>query len=160
MNILPYVTRKYRLKFLYLILLGRRYVLVIIDAVVLENSNMAQLASNLYLSVHTAWALGHWLLLWVDGGPRPQEQAAALVAQVVARVRFIGPGAMPYAMTPALTRRECSSGASPSRPRKTASFSAPSGPARRWMEPGVACNCTVTPGCSIMPSSGCAIVTI
>src|SRR5260370_21523468 len=100
MNILPYVTRKYRLKFLYLILFGRRYVLVIIDAVVLENSNMAQLASNLYLSVHTAWALGHWLLLWVDGGPRPQEQAAVLVAQVVARVRFIGPGPMPYAMTP------------------------------------------------------------
>jgi hypothetical protein len=60
MNILPYVTRKYRLKFLYPILLGRRYVLVIIDAVVLEHSNMAQLASNLYLSVHTAWALGHW----------------------------------------------------------------------------------------------------
>jgi hypothetical protein len=34
---------------------------------------------------HTALAMGSWFLLWVDVGPRPQEQAAALVAQVVAR---------------------------------------------------------------------------
>ena len=49
---------------------------------------------------------------------------------------------LPYAITPALTRRAISSGASPNRPRKTASLSAPSGPARRWMWPGVACNRT------------------
>jgi transposase-like protein len=38
---------------------------------------------------HTAWAMGSWFLLWVDIGPRTQEQAAALVAQVVARVREV-----------------------------------------------------------------------
>jgi len=38
---------------------------------------------------HTALAMGRWFLLWVDVGPRPQEQAAALVAQVVARVRAL-----------------------------------------------------------------------
>jgi hypothetical protein len=37
--------------------------------------------------IHTALAMGSWFLLWVDVGPRTQEQAAALVAQVVARVR-------------------------------------------------------------------------
>jgi hypothetical protein len=36
---------------------------------------------------HTALAMGSWFLLWVDVGPRTQEQAAALVAQVVARGR-------------------------------------------------------------------------
>jgi hypothetical protein len=38
---------------------------------------------------HTALAMGSWFLLWVDVGPRPQEQAAALVAQVVARGRAL-----------------------------------------------------------------------
>jgi hypothetical protein len=39
--------------------------------------------------IHTALAMGSWFLLWVDVGPRTQEQAAALVAQVVARVRAL-----------------------------------------------------------------------
>lgn len=38
---------------------------------------------------HTALAMGSWFLLWVDVGPRTQEQAAALVAQVVARGRAL-----------------------------------------------------------------------
>src|SRR5215472_10771224 len=37
--------------------------------------------------VHTALAMGSWFLLWVDFGPRTQEQAAGLIAQVVARTR-------------------------------------------------------------------------
>jgi hypothetical protein len=37
--------------------------------------------------VHTALALGSWLLLGVDCGPRTQETAAPLIAQVVARAR-------------------------------------------------------------------------
>ena len=37
--------------------------------------------------VHTALAMGSWFLLWVDFGPRTQETAAVLIAQVVARVR-------------------------------------------------------------------------
>jgi hypothetical protein len=37
--------------------------------------------------VHTALAMGSWFLLWVDFGPRTQEMAATLIAQVVARVR-------------------------------------------------------------------------
>jgi IS1 family transposase len=39
--------------------------------------------------IHTALAMGSWFLLGVDIGPRTQEQAAALVAQVVARVRAV-----------------------------------------------------------------------
>lgn len=39
------------------------------------------------LWIHTALAMGSWFLLWVDVGPRTQEHAATLVAQVVARVR-------------------------------------------------------------------------
>jgi IS1 family transposase/transposase-like protein len=39
--------------------------------------------------LHTALAMGSWFLLWVDIGPRTQEQAATLVAQVVARVREV-----------------------------------------------------------------------
>jgi len=37
--------------------------------------------------IHTALAMGSWFLLWVEVGPRPQEQAALRLAQVVARVR-------------------------------------------------------------------------
>jgi len=37
--------------------------------------------------VHTALAMGSWFLLWVDCGPRTQEMAATLIAQVVARTR-------------------------------------------------------------------------
>ena len=37
--------------------------------------------------VQTALAMGSWLLLWVDFGPRPQAIAARLIAQVVARTR-------------------------------------------------------------------------
>jgi hypothetical protein len=37
--------------------------------------------------VHTALAMGSWFRLWVDFGPRAQEQAAALLAQVVARTQ-------------------------------------------------------------------------
>ena len=37
--------------------------------------------------VHTAGAMGSWFLLWGDCGPRTQEQAAGLIAQVVARTR-------------------------------------------------------------------------
>ena len=37
--------------------------------------------------VHTALAMGSWFLLWVDVGPRSQEPAAMLIAQVVARAR-------------------------------------------------------------------------
>ena len=39
--------------------------------------------------MHTALAMGSWLLLWIDAGPRTQEPAATLVADVVARVREI-----------------------------------------------------------------------
>ena len=39
--------------------------------------------------IHTALAMGSWFLLWVDVGPRTQEHAAALVAQVVARGRAL-----------------------------------------------------------------------
>jgi hypothetical protein len=39
--------------------------------------------------LHTALAMGRWFLLWVDIGPRTQEQAATLVAQVVARVQAV-----------------------------------------------------------------------
>jgi IS1 family transposase len=37
--------------------------------------------------VHTALAMGSWFLLWVDFGPRTQDRAATLIAQVVARTR-------------------------------------------------------------------------
>lgn len=37
--------------------------------------------------IHTALAMGSWFLLWVDVGPRTQEQAALMLAQVVARGR-------------------------------------------------------------------------
>ena len=37
--------------------------------------------------VHTALAMGSWFLLWVDFGPRTQDMAATLSAQVVARTR-------------------------------------------------------------------------
>jgi len=37
--------------------------------------------------VHTALAMGSWFLLWVDFGPRTQETAATLIAQVVARTQ-------------------------------------------------------------------------
>src|SRR5215468_10535440 len=33
--------------------------------------------------VHTAWARGRWLLLWVACGPRTQGTATVLIAQVV-----------------------------------------------------------------------------
>src|SRR5215216_2372944 len=39
--------------------------------------------------IHTALAMGSWFLLWVDIGPRTQEQAAMMLAQVVARVREV-----------------------------------------------------------------------
>src|SRR5215813_11516510 len=39
--------------------------------------------------VHTAWAMGSWFLLWVDFGPRTQDTAAALIAQVVARTQAL-----------------------------------------------------------------------
>ena len=34
---------------------------------------------------HTALAMGSWFLLWVDFGPRTQDTAATLIAQVIAR---------------------------------------------------------------------------
>ena len=37
--------------------------------------------------VHTALAMGSWFLLWVDCGPRTQETAATLIAQVIVRTR-------------------------------------------------------------------------
>jgi len=37
--------------------------------------------------VHTALAMGSGFLLWVDFGPRTQDTAAALIAQVIARTR-------------------------------------------------------------------------
>ena len=39
--------------------------------------------------IHTALAMGSWFLLWVDFGPRTQDTAATLIAQVVARVRAL-----------------------------------------------------------------------
>jgi hypothetical protein len=39
--------------------------------------------------LQTALAMGSWFLLWVDFGPRTQETAATLIAQVVARVRTL-----------------------------------------------------------------------
>jgi hypothetical protein len=55
--------------------------------------------------IHTALAMGSWFLLWVDIGPRTQEQAATLVAQVVARVREV-----PFFLTDVwkATARRCS----------------------------------------------------
>ena len=44
--------------------------------------------------IHTAWAMGSWFLLWVDMGPRTQEMASALIAQVMAR-----PQAVPLFLT-------------------------------------------------------------
>ncbi len=50
--------------------------------------------------IHTALAMGSWFLLWVDFGPRTQEHAAGLIAQVVARTRtlplFLTDGWKPY----------------------------------------------------------------
>src|SRR5438105_3772435 len=50
--------------------------------------------------VHTALAMGSWFLLWVDFGPRTQDTAAGLIAQVVARTRqlplFLSDGWKPY----------------------------------------------------------------
>ena len=44
--------------------------------------------------------MGSWFLLWVDFGPRTQEHAAGLIAQVVARTRqlplFLSDGWKPY----------------------------------------------------------------
>jgi hypothetical protein len=39
--------------------------------------------------IHTALAMGSWFLLWVDFGPRTQDTAATLIAQVAARVRTL-----------------------------------------------------------------------
>lgn len=39
--------------------------------------------------VHTALAMGRWFLRWVDFGPRTQDTAAALIAQVVARTQAL-----------------------------------------------------------------------
>jgi hypothetical protein len=39
--------------------------------------------------IHTALAMGSGFLLWVDGGPRTQEIASMLIAQVVARTRAL-----------------------------------------------------------------------
>jgi IS1 family transposase len=39
--------------------------------------------------VPTALAMGSWFLLWVDFGPRTQDMAAALIAQVVARTQAL-----------------------------------------------------------------------
>jgi transposase-like protein/IS1 family transposase len=39
--------------------------------------------------IHTALAMGSWFLLWVDFGPRTQDTAATLIAQVVARVQSL-----------------------------------------------------------------------
>lgn len=39
--------------------------------------------------IHTALAMGSWFLLWVDVGPRTQEMAAMLIAQVVARTQAV-----------------------------------------------------------------------
>src|SRR3989449_3149334 len=39
--------------------------------------------------IHTALAMGSWFLLWVDFGPHAQDTAAALIAQVVSRVRTL-----------------------------------------------------------------------
>jgi hypothetical protein len=33
--------------------------------------------------------MGSWFLLWVDFGPRTHEQAATLMARVIARVRQV-----------------------------------------------------------------------
>jgi hypothetical protein len=39
--------------------------------------------------IHTALAMGSWFLRWVAVGPRTQETAATLIAQVVARVQQV-----------------------------------------------------------------------
>ena len=39
--------------------------------------------------IHTALAMGRWFLLWGDFGPRPQDTAATLIAQVVARAQEV-----------------------------------------------------------------------
>jgi len=39
--------------------------------------------------IHTALAMGSWFLLWVDFGPRTQDTAAGLIAQVVARAQAL-----------------------------------------------------------------------
>jgi hypothetical protein len=39
--------------------------------------------------LHTALAMGSWFLLWVAIGPRTQEMASALIAQVIARTQAV-----------------------------------------------------------------------
>ena len=47
----------------------------------------AKLRPKQVVWIHTALAMGSWFLLWVDFGPRTQDMAATLIAQVVARTR-------------------------------------------------------------------------
>jgi hypothetical protein len=49
----------------------------------------AQLRPKQVEWVHTALAMGSWLLLWVDFGPRTQDTAAALIAQVIVRTQAL-----------------------------------------------------------------------
>jgi IS1 family transposase len=49
----------------------------------------AKLRPNQVEWVHTALAMGSWFLRWVDFGPRTQDTAAALIAQVVARTQAL-----------------------------------------------------------------------
>jgi hypothetical protein len=57
-----------------------------VEGVQLDEAH-AQLRPKQVEWVHTALAMGSWFLLWVDFGPRTQDTAAALIAQVVARAR-------------------------------------------------------------------------
>jgi IS1 family transposase len=59
---------------------------VAVQGVQLEEAH-AKLRPKQVEWVHTALAMGSWFLLWVDFGPRTQDTAAILIAQVVARVR-------------------------------------------------------------------------
>ena len=49
----------------------------------------SQLRPHQVAWIHTALAMGSWCLLWGDVGPRTQEQAAMMLAPVVARVREV-----------------------------------------------------------------------
>jgi hypothetical protein len=61
---------------------------VSVDGVQLDEA-YSKLRGGIKAWIHTALAMGSLFLLWVDVGPRTQEMAAGMIAQVVARVRSL-----------------------------------------------------------------------
>jgi IS1 family transposase len=61
---------------------------VVVEGVQLDEAH-SKLRPKQVEWVHTALAMGSWFLLWVDFGPRTQDTAAALIAQVIARTQAL-----------------------------------------------------------------------